>query len=457
MDEMKLKKSTKWTYGFANTGFFISMTLYTIYPMVFMTNCLGLPVYQAATILTIVKILDIATNFFLGSFIEKTRLKWGKYRSWFLVAPIIASIATVLFYSPILTQVPAAAVVPLAVFLNWLWNAASNIVMICHSSMNTLLIYDPRKRISLFKLSTQLQAITGAIAGFFMMKIVFAVGGEYAINLKGMQVIGILYSFLYFIAFLAFFIDLKNYKFREIDNKKNVSLIKTFKLLFTNGKVASITTSAMLSFSTETFFRTLASYYFLYVLHSIKVLDLYNWTMFLAAFLGASLALPISKKLTKKRTYILGFAIMIICLITAYFTINTPFITLAVICIGVVGLNFSRAVVVPMYSDVADALRYETGEHVTSYVMTTYNLVFKVAGLIAALGSFLLGKVGFVSGVEPTAAVSQGIRMVTIIGPCTLALTGVIILALFYKLDEKKVPDMQAELKCRDAEQQSEK
>lgn len=59
-----------------------------------------------------------------------------------------------------------------------------------HNAMNAMLTHNQTEMISIFKLSNHLQVIAGAIAGFFMMKIVFAVGGEQTVNLKGMQVVG---------------------------------------------------------------------------------------------------------------------------------------------------------------------------------------------------------------------------------------------------------------------------
>jgi Na+/melibiose symporter-like transporter len=451
MEERLLKKSTLWAYALGDNGFFISMTLYTTYPLIFMTKCLGLAFPLAVQILTLTKILDIIINFMSGAIIEKIRMPWGKYRSWFLAGPIIAGIATCLFFSPLLKTVPAPAVLPLGVFLMLLWNVASNIVIVCHNAMNSILAHSPLERVRIFKFSRQTQAFTDAIAGFFMMKIVFAVGREQTINLAGMQAIGIVYSLVYFILSFSFFLNLKDYKDSTGGYGQRIKPIDVLKTLFTNGKIAALTLSGIFTFSAETFFRAVASFFFLYVLFSPSILDAFNWTTVITAFIGATLAMPLAKRTSKKTTYITGYVIMTAALVLAYVSSGAPYMSLASICLGILGLNFARSVFVPMYSDVSDLAKYNTGRMVISHVMMAYNLNFKVAGLIAANASGLLAKAGYVTGVEPTAAVSQGIRMTATLGPAAFALFGALLMLVFYRFDERQMTTIQAELTRREA------
>lgn len=452
MQEKTLKTSTRWAYAISNNGFFISMTLFTIYPMVFMTACLHLPLAQAGLILTLTKLSDLVLGFFSGAIIEKVKLPWGKYRSWFLVGPILAGIGCCLFFSPLLMHVPQGAVVPLGVFLMVLWNVSSNIVMTCHSSLNNLLVQDPMERVSIFKLSNQLQAITGFIAGFFMMKIVFAVGGEMSINLPGMQVIGILYSLIYFGLYFVFFMAIRDFKDSPSHFGRRVSVITTIKLLFTNRKCAVVTLSGIFGWSAETFYKALVSYLFLYVLLAPKVFDAYNWSIAIAAFIGASLAQSLTKVTSKKNTFVLGFFLMAIGLGGAYFASATPILTLLLICFATVGANFARTTCVPIYSDIADYVEFDTGEKIISYVMTLYNVIFKIAGLVAAQAATALAAVGFVSGEEITAEVATGVKGIALLLPAGFALVAAIIMFVFYNLDEKKMPEVQAGLQARLAE-----
>ncbi|MDR1176188.1 MAG: MFS transporter [Treponema sp.] len=449
MNERCLPSSTRWSLALGNSGFFIAMTLYTVYPLVFMTHCLGLAFPLAVRILSITRIIDIIFGFFQGSIIEKVRMPWGKYRSWFLAGPVIAGISTCLFFSPLLLYVPQGFVLFFAVFLLALWNVTSGSVLTAYNAMYFVMIHDPIERIDIFKLSNQLQAVTGAVAGFFMMKIVFAVGGERDINLAGMQVIGVIYSLLYLALFMIFFVNLKGCKDRD-EREQRVNIIATVKLLFTNGKAAALTFSGMFSFSAEMFFRVISSFYFLYVLFSPKMLDTYNWTTVVSAFVGASLALPLFKRTSKKTAYIIGYLIMAAALVGAYFTISTFWFPLVCICIGFLGLNIARSVMVPMYSDVSDFSRHRDGKYITSYAMALYMINFKVGGFIAAQASGLLARVGFITGVDPSPEVSRGINMVATFGPAGFALIGALIMLFFYHIDEKQMPRILAELKERD-------
>ena len=268
-----------------NNGFFITMTLYTAYPLIFMTRCLGLAFPLAVQILSATKIIDILCGFIQGSIIEKARMPWGKYRSWFLIGPVVAGVSTCLFFSPLLLHVPEQFVFGVAVFLLALWNVISSIVLTAFHRVLAQNRVHGIVGLDVFKLSNQLQAVTGTAAGFFMMKIVFAVGGTQNINLAGMQAIGVIYSLLYLILFLVFFANLKDYR-DTADRDQRVNAAATMKLLFTNKQAAALTLSGMFSFSAETFLRVVVSFYSLYVLFSLKMLDAYNWTTVVAAFAG---------------------------------------------------------------------------------------------------------------------------------------------------------------------------
>jgi Na+/melibiose symporter-like transporter len=455
MEEKILKTTTKLAYGFAHNGFFMAMLLYTTFPLIFMTAALRLPFPLAVSILTWARFIDIFCSIFVGPIIEKVRLPWGKYRSWMLVSPVIAGVATCLFYSPLLLNIPSEAVRPVGILLMVIWNAFGNIVQTSNYSTNNTLITKPVDRIKMFKFSIQCQTVTGFIAGLFMMRIVFAVGGVRTINLAGMQVIGIIYSILYIAFYWFYFFSLKDYK--DPQRVEKVSPLASIKLLFSSGKLATLTLAGAIATTADTFFRVLVSFLFLFVLFNPGTLDMYNWAVVIAAFLGATLVAPLAKKTSKKVAFSLGFLIKGVAFICAYFVATrtgNATATLILICVGVIGLNFGRSSMVPMFSDVADVINLDNGKFVTSLAMANYNLIFKFSGFIAAQASGILARVGFVTGVEPTAEVSQGIAQVVLLGPAAFAICGTLIMLIFYRLDEKKIPQIQALIKERDAARQ---
>ena len=85
--------------------------------------------------------------------------------------------------------------------------------------------------------------------------------------------------------------------------------------------------------------------------------------------LRASLAMLLAKKTSKKTAYVAGYLIMAAALIGSYFTTGIFLLPLVCICVGCLGLNLPRSVIVPMYSDVSDFSRHKDGKFITSYVM----------------------------------------------------------------------------------------
>ncbi len=448
--ENKMDRSLKWIYALGNNGFFIAMTLYTTYTLSFMTMGLGLSFPVAVKIMSLSKIIDTIASIFFTSFaLDNIKFPWGKYRSWLLVGPIVAGLSTVAFFSPLLAEMPESSAVAVGTALVALWNIASNIVLSAFNALNSKITTNSEEMVSLSKLSNQCQGITGFIAGFFIMKIVYAVGGVQSVNLAGMQIIGWIYSVLYFVFCFILFLKLKNMKDDPNDRKSKTSVMDTLRVIFTNRNCGVFTLSLMFGYTAETFFKACVSYWCLYTLFSPGALDFFNYAIIITLFLGATFT-PKAIKITgsKKNTVIVGFLGFAACLFATYFAAEAKmaYVAVGLFAVGIFFENFVRALCVPMYTEIADFARYETGKFEIGYMMSAYNLTFKVSGWFAAKASALLALVGYYTGVEITPAISAGINKVAVLGSGVFALIGALIM-LLYNLDEKELPRIQSELR----------
>jgi Na+/melibiose symporter-like transporter len=442
--DQQLTPGRKWAYAFANAGSFVNMTLYTTFPLIFITAVLHYPVSYGVAILTVDKITSIAFTFVSGPLVEKVKLPWGKYRSWFLVSPIICAVSCVLFFSPLLLHVPQAMVIPLGSLLVMGYQLGGIPRGVGYNAMNRLLSSDSLERVRLNKLATQMQGVILFVCGLFVWRVIYAVGHQQSINMPGMQVIAVTYGFLNFLFYFIFFLSLKG--FDETagggGGRGNASILTSFKILFTNGKLAAAIIGMFFCFSTETFCKVVVSFYILYVLGSPEMMANYSWAIVVAMLVGTFMAVPLVKKTgSKKVTFLMGFILSGLALVGAYFAVDLkiPLIGLLCICLSDMGVGVGRSVCVPIFGDIADHAKAKDGKDTTSYIMALYNLIFKLAGLVAAQASGLVGRIGFNprGGVEPTPEILEGVRKVTTLGPASLAVVGVLIVLLFYHMDEK--------------------
>ncbi len=429
---MKLPKNIKYTYALASSGYHVTLILYAIYPIVFMTTCLKMPAASAAAVISIGEVLDLILSLGLGGMIENCRLRWGKYRSWFYIAPLIAGVSCVLFFSPFLSRLPAGLMPPAAIFLYLVWNVSSTVVMICHSTLNNLLTKDPQERVGLNTLTNQLKAVFGMLFGSIILPVFFLVGGTKNVNLPGMTVLGIVFSLFYILCFFSFAAELKGLPSNDQGRCERIPLLETVKLLLHNGRLAALTLAATLTTSGEIIYNLLTSYFFIYVLGKIEILGAFNWASKLFLLIGSTTAIWYARRLSKKRIFVLASLLQAAMFLAAYFTVQRPFLTLLIICAGIMGQGIASCMIIPMYSDIADTVSKESGKR-PGAVMAAGTLVYKFAGFIGALGTFLLARVGYVSGTEPSAGVVQGIRMISTINPFLFVAAGAAVLLLFYR------------------------
>lgn len=429
---MKLDDTTKYSYAFAASGYYVTLALYTIYPIVFMTNCLHISAAAAAMVVTIAEILDFAISLSLGSMIENSRLPWGTYRSWLYIAPLAAGASCVTFFSGFLTRIPQAAVIPAAILLYLVWNLAGTVVMICHGTLNTLLTNHPRGRVELNKLANQFRAAFGALFGSLMMPIMFIVGKSKDVNIQGMTVVSMIYSLFYIVSFFYFAAHLKKLRLNENVKSVRVPVLETVKLILKNGRLAALTLAATLSASGEIIYSFLTSYFFLYVLGKTEILGTFNWASRIFLLLGSSVAFILTRRFSKKQVFVMSSLLQAAMYLALYYAARAPYLALLAICVGIMGQGVSSCMVIPLYSDIADSLN-TGGKRVTGAVMAANSLIYKVAGFVGALGTFLLTKVGYVAGTQPDAQVVQGILRITTLNPFLFALSGAAVLLLFYR------------------------
>ena len=90
--ETKLKKSIINLYGLPSFGFQLFVNMEVFYFAAFLTDFAKLPMALVGTVLMITSIFDILWVPTAGVLLEKSNMKWGKYRSWLLVGPPFAAL-----------------------------------------------------------------------------------------------------------------------------------------------------------------------------------------------------------------------------------------------------------------------------------------------------------------------------------------------------------------------------
>jgi len=443
-EKNQVRTSRVMAFGLSDNGYFISLLLFTSYPLIYMTKCLGMPFPLAVSIASAGKFIDIISGLCMGAILEKVKLPWGKYRSWFLVSPIIATVAACLFYSPLLTTLPDGAKIPVGAILVAMWAFGGNLIRTSYASINSSLTTNPKERTKLMAVGMQCQTVTAFVASLLMMPIVFAIGGTNTINQAGMQGIAIIFSALYCIFCWIFFYNLRDWKDSDhpILARQKSKVWDAILLIFTNLKVFVYCMCAFIVTTGETLLKSLVTYIFIYALMAESQVSTYNWLIVVMAFIGNSSVHILSRKLATRNIWRMGYFGFGVMLVLGFLFKGVPYATLIFIGLAFLCLNISRPPGIPLWGDVSDYIRLEKGKNRMSDIMTVFNLQFKLAGFLAMLGSSVLAMVGFQTDVDPSEAVRSNIITVGLLLPAAFAIVGSVIHMLFFRIDYKKLDAM---------------
>ena len=105
---IRMNNKIKNFFGVGDMFFSLMVTMELAFMMVFLTDVLKVNVAMAGTIVSITSMGDLITAFIAGGIVDKSNFKWGKYRSWLLFGPGIATIFFVLEFTQFGTEMTAA-------------------------------------------------------------------------------------------------------------------------------------------------------------------------------------------------------------------------------------------------------------------------------------------------------------------------------------------------------------
>ena len=80
------------SYGLAFLTFTLMMNLALNYYTYFLTDVAMISAAHVTLILFITHFVDIPSIPFSGAIIQKTRFRWGQFRSWLLISPVFTCI-----------------------------------------------------------------------------------------------------------------------------------------------------------------------------------------------------------------------------------------------------------------------------------------------------------------------------------------------------------------------------
>ena len=450
--EKALKKSVINLFGLPSFGFQLFVSMEVFYFAAFLTDFAKLPLALAGTVMMITSIFDILWVPTAGVILEKSNMKWGKYRSWLLVGPPFAVLFFILQFSKIGSSTTNAIIITIGFVVSHLiWN----IFYAGHIALNSSMTTVREERISMSTNRGMFNSL-GAIAfSLIGMKMILSLGkGNPAMGYTLTVVItGIVMAACYY----ALFFMTKDYAFhgtsvRSGKSAEKMSIGEMLKQIVVNPPLLGLMLGETGRYLGRFVIFGLAFYYFKYVVNNLAVIAVFMTGLNVVTFVGALIANPLAKKYGERNTYILSLSIFIIGLL-AVWALPMNYVSFMVIMfIAYLGYGMPDALGVVMYSSTVDYGEWKTGKNARGFIMSLISFPIKAAVLIkSVIITAVLAGAGYIVNMKVTPELISFIKNGLTLVPAVIMLVGLLFIIFLYKITPQSLEKMQNEIAAKKA------
>lgn len=434
-----LSNAIKRFYGIGDLGFSLMASVETFLFVYFLTDVAKFSLPMVALIGTITSVVDAALSPFYGAIISGTKpLKWGRNRSWMLIAPPFVVILYMFQFTKIGSEAMAATIICAGFILSHiLWN----IPWVANVSLIPVLANTPDERSLLASRRGTYTALAGVLFSYIGSPLAIYLGDVTNNETLGYTLLAGILAFTMMIGYWIVFKITEGYEETTAQTQassQKVSISIMLKSLFENPPLVALLLSDFFRYMVNFIMTAAAAFYFTYVAQNMALFPTYLLLGAIAQVIGAHFAGPIAKSLSSRTASIYGLLGLAASLVLCKFVATNLMLFFIVVMIARLFLGLLTSVMVSLYSDVAIYGEWKTGEDASPFIMGLMTLSLKTA--IISRGTiipFVLAAAGFVAGSDPTTA-SMALKTAVINAflfiPGIFALVSGVILSIGYKL-----------------------
>ncbi|MEZ9120893.1 glycoside-pentoside-hexuronide (GPH):cation symporter [Vibrio cyclitrophicus] len=440
MNTIKLSVREKVAYGLGDTGCNFVWQTVMLFLAYFYTDIYGLSPAHMGTMFLLVRFIDAVTDPLMGSIVDRTRTKYGRYRPYLLWMAIPFGAACMFaFYTPDFGETGKIAYAYASyIFLTLMYTA----INVPYCAMANAMTNDSNERTSLQSYRFALSTAGGLVVAMVALPLVDVIGqGDVQKGYVGaMAVMGVGAIGLFFISFA-------NTKERCVpEDEAKQSVVEDLKLLMKNNQWRVLFIVNVVLLTGVVLKGASTMYYVNTVMGRADLATTFMVAGMLANIVGAMASAPLFGKFDKPKIYrilivVSGFLSALLFLVDPT---NIYMVFALVIMLGVIQMS-TTPILWSMMSDVVDYEKTRSNRSLSGMVFSTNLFAIKLGIAIggASVGWILAGS-GYVGGAE-----TQSEQVVMAINLLFTVIPGVIFASLavfmmFYRLDNKKLAQIKA-------------
>lgn len=454
-----LSKSIKRFFGIGDLGFSFMTSVEMSFFAAFLTDYAAFPLALAGIIMTVTSTVDTILAPIYGIIIDRSNLKWGRYRSWLLIGPPLVVLLYPFQFTKIGSDLTAAVIICAGFILSHIvWN----IFWVSNLSLISVLANNPEERMFLSSRRTQYSSISRIFFSYIGLPLILFLGRLTGNQIMGFTLTAALMASFAMIGYWIVFKITDGYEDTTDSGTQTVAK-KAKKASF--GEMANVILGnppllvhMLVDFCSgvgRNMLAALAFYYYRYTVNQINLMSLHLLVQAISALLGA-LSVPYFAKFIKdtKKRFIFYLSAMAVSLILAGLVGGSnPYAFMGLMALNSFFQTSLMSTNPLMYSNTIVYGEWKTGNKLAGLIMGFSNLPLKAGiimrGIVVTAG---LGFFGFVANEAATPQVANGIVILMTFAPAALLLLAAAISGVFYKLSDKRCVEMQTEIDTKVAE-----
>ena len=460
-----MKLSEKIGYGFGDMSSSMFWKLFSYFLPFFYSNVFGLSLADAGVLMLVTRIWDAVSDPMMGIICDRTKTRWGKYRPYLLFFALPFAVCGILLFTTpengktLWAYITYICMMTVYTGINVPYGSLLNVMTADSDEKSVLSSY--RMFFAYGGSFIALFAWEPLCNMFDKARVVSAdaAGGLASISTSPMawnraMIVIAACCFIFFI--LSFLLTKEHVK-----SESTVSVGQDLKLLLKNKPWWLLIGAALASNLFNTVRGTTTAYFFAdYILKTVEMAPQWAFLVSASIFLsigevanmvGVVIAVPMSKKLGKKSTYMVSMAVLIVLSIAFFFLPATTGGYWAMLFFQILISTFTGIIsplVWSMYADVADYSELKDGTASTGLIFSSASMAQKFGGAFGGSAvMWLLAAFGYntVAGAVQTDTAILGLRILMSWGPALVAALSILVV-WFYPLTKKKMEGVQAEL-----------
>ena len=447
-------------YGVGALGMDLSYGLFFSFMNIYMTDIIYMPALFLMTLTFLARIWDGVNDPIMGTIVDNTVSRFGKYRRWLLIgASTNALVLALLFWNPGFPAQPGQASVGLMIWVSImyiLWDMTNTMMDIPFWSMVPSLTSDPKQRNIAATIPRAFSGLGQMLIVLLSTRMIEGLGRQEGLNAPGFQRWAMLCGGALFLLVLVSFFSTGKIKMiaqTEAPPEK-FNLRRVFRTLLQNDQLMIFMLVALLNNTGWYMVSGLSAHYFKYVWGDLHAIAFFG-TLVGAGQATGLILLPLLTRRLERNTVIklaMAFSIAGYLGMFLFSAVLNVYVLFAVFgFIGMMGIGCSFVAQTVMLSDIVDYGGFVQGYRADSVIFSMKGLLqkgaYSIQGLIMFAGLAITKYQGELA-VQPIAA-QRGITVMMFLLPPLFTLAALVIFGRKYKLDRGRMEEVTAAIRAK--------